>query len=211
MRILMRKLSSVFRADPRGVAILVLVGLVAGCGRSSAPSARASRRQPSESQRIVLVDPRDTAAYAEAGPEAIAAVARCQLPACRPDIHRGPAPGELTVGLDSTPGRPRADTSYSEYQWHVVPHSLPPGGEAHQDSAWAATLTGWETARPRRLLLVDGTPRTFAYARDHVSLSSVSGIQEVSAKEARALSSEPDAANGAIVITTKAHAPAPPR
>jgi hypothetical protein len=68
-------------------------------------------------------------------------------------------------------------------------------------------LTRWEASSPRQLLLIDGVPRTFAYAREHVSLSSVWGIQNASAKEAKALSSDPAGANGAIVIITKAHAP----
>jgi hypothetical protein len=67
-------------------------------------------------------------------------------------------------------------------------------------------LTKWEAATPQRLLIIDGTPRSFAYARAHVSLASISGIQELSAKEATAVSSEPAAANGAVVITTKAEA-----
>jgi hypothetical protein len=144
----------------------------------------------------------DTAAYAEAGLEAIAAVARCRPPGCRPDIFRGPGPGELTVGLDSASSRPR-----TEYQWHILAKALPPGGQAFQDSTWAAMLAQWEAVRPRRLLLIDGIPRTFAFAREHVSLSSVWGMQELSAKEAKARSSDPAAANGAVAITTKAHAP----
>lgn len=157
---------------------------------------------------ITVIDPKDTAAYSEMGREAMEAVARCRPPACRPDIFRGPGPGELTVGLDSSRGRPQLELH--EFQWHKLPDTPPPGGQAFQDSAWAAVLTKLEREKPRRLLLVDGVPRSFAYARAHVSQSSVWGIQEVSAKEAKSLSKDPSAANGAIVITTKAHAPPAP-
>jgi hypothetical protein len=157
---------------------------------------------PKPSSGITIIDPRDTGAYAEVGPEAIAAVARCRPPACRPDIFRGPGAGELTVGLDSSGGGgPRDD-----YQWHVMPNAPPPGGQAFQDSGWTAMLTNWEAAKPRRLLLIDGVSRTFAYAREHLPLSGVWGIQELSPSEARTLSSDPAAVNGALAITTKAYA-----
>lgn len=184
------------------LAIPSLAALFIGCKRTPSSSRRALA-QPQASGGITIIDARDTAAYAEAGPAAIAAVARCHPPACRPDIFRGPGTGELTVGLDSSDG----SASRDERQWHLMPDLPPYGGQAFQDSGWAAMLTRWEAAKPRRLLLIDGVPRTYAYARGHVGLSSVWGIQEVSATEAKTLSSDPDAANGAIAITTKAHAP----
>lgn len=179
------------------LVILSLAVLWTAC-RGSSSSASPRRARPIGAD-ITVIDPRDTAAYAEAGPAAVAAVARCQPPGCRPDIHRGPGAGELTVGLDS-------GTLGSEFQWRIVPETLW-GGQALQDSAWNAMLTRWEGAKPQRLLLVDGVPRTYAYARDHVSQSSVWSIQQLSAKQAAAISSAPAAANGAIAITTKAHAP----
>ncbi len=160
-------------------------------------------------QAYTIIDPKDTAAYSMIGREAMAAVARCHAPACRPDIFRGPLPGELTVGLDSSRGRIQAE--YHEFQWHLLPDTEPPpGGQAYQDSAWAAMLTMLEKEKPRRLLLIDGVPRSYAYARARVTQSSVWGISEVSAKEAKKLSTDPAAANGAVVITTKANAPPPP-
>ncbi|HVX41961.1 MAG TPA: hypothetical protein VHB25_20535, partial [Gemmatimonadaceae bacterium] len=189
---------------PRRSRLVLLTGvpllaLALACDRSSSSARRVSARS-TEHGDITPIDPKDTAAYAEAGPEAIAAVARCHPPACRPDIFRGPQPGELTVGLDSGAGK-----ASGEFQWHVVTES-PPGGQTFQDSAWTAMLTRWEGERPRRLLLVDSIPRTFAYVREHVPFSSVSGMQELSASQARGLSTDPAAAHGAILITTKSHA-----
>ena len=94
----------------------------------------------------------------------------------------------------------------SEYQWHIVPESVP-GAQAVQDSGWVAMLARWEAAKPQRLLLIDNVPRTYAYARDSVSISSIWGIRDLSATQAATLSSDPAGANGAIAITTKAHAP----
>jgi hypothetical protein len=165
------------------------------CRHSSTRALGPSARR----EGITLIDAKDTAAYEEAGAEAVAAVARCAPPACRPDIFRGPRPGELTVGLDSGQGT-------SEYQWHLLPDSQPPGGQAFQDSSWAAMVTQWEAARPQRLMLVDGVARTYGYVREHVPMSAVFSIKQVSPKEARALSSNAAAANGAFVITTKSHA-----
>ncbi|HEY4129655.1 MAG TPA: hypothetical protein VGM50_03515 [Gemmatimonadaceae bacterium] len=182
------------------LGICWLATFVAGCGHSPS-SARRSPGQAQATVGITRIDAKDTAAYAEAGPEAIDAVARCRPPGCRPDIFRGPGPGELTIGLDSGPGQ-----SQPEYQWHLAPDTVSPRGQAFQDSSWSTMLTKWEAATPQRLLIIDGTPRSFAYARAHVSLASISGIQELSAKEATAVSSEPAAANGAVVITTKAEA-----
>jgi hypothetical protein len=187
-----------YRSHLIRLVIPPLAALFAGCGHSPS-SARRALIHAKTSLRITRINAEDTAAYAEAGPEAIAAIARCRAPACRPDIFRGPGAGELTVGLDSARGHPRP-----EHQWHLMPDSVVPGGQAFQDSSWTAMLTKWEAATPQRLLLIDGTPRSFAYARAHVSLSSVWGIQELSAKEAKALSSEPAAANGAVAIATKA-------
>jgi hypothetical protein len=180
------------------MAIVFLALLWTACRGSAVTAHATSSRMNADS--ITLIDARDTAAYAEAGPEAVAAVARCRAPRCRPDIFRGPAPGELTVGLDS-------GKAGSEYQWNTVPDTAP-GGQVYQDSAWAGTLEQWATAKHPRLLLIDGVPRTYAYVRDHVRLSSVWGLKELSAAQAAALSSDPAAANGAIAITTKAHAPA---
>ena len=174
-----------------------------------APIERPDQPMVIDPKSITIINPKDTAAYSEIGREAMDAVARCHLPACRPDIFRGPGRGELTVGLDSSRGRPELEIH--EFQWHILPDTTPPpGGQAYQDSAWAAILTKMEHEKPQRLLLIDGVPRSFAYARAHVSQSSIWGINEVSAKEAKTLSKDPAAANGAIVITTKAHAPRAP-
>jgi hypothetical protein len=163
---------------------------------TGAPSASARDSIP---PGIVRIDPRDTAAYSSAGPQAVAAVAKCKPPACRPDIFRGPGNGELTVGLDSG----RAD----EQQWHTPAETPPPGGSAYQDSSWRAILTKWERQKPQRLLLVDTVPRTYAYVRDHVSMASVWGLQILPPDKAEALSSNPAAANGAYLIITKGHVP----
>ena len=104
------------------------------------------------------------------------------------------------MGLDS-------GTS-AEFQWHLMADTTTPAGEAQQDSAWITMLSTWESSTPARLLIIDGTPRSYAYAREHLRLSSVWGMREVSAKEAKALTSDSAAANGAVVIVTKAHAPA---
>ena len=61
------------------------------------------------------------------------------------------------------------------------------------------------------IVLVDGVHRTFAWARANVSQPQIWGFKQVSAAEAMKLSHDPGAANGALVITTKAHAPPPPR
>ncbi len=185
------------RSSLREFGFLSFAILLAGCGKS-VPSARRAATT-SATPGMMRIDASDTAAYASAGPDAVAAVARCRPPACRPDIFSGPGPGELTVGLDS--GRP------SEFQWHHEADAPAPGGQAFQDSSWLAMIARWDSSVPRRLLLIDGTPRTYAYARAHVSLSSVWRVQEVPAKDAKALSTDPAAANGAIVIVTKAHAP----
>lgn len=152
---------------------------------------------------ITVIDAADTAAYSAAGPEAVAAVANCRAPKCRPDIFRGPGSDELTVGLDSGRG--------AEFQWHAMPTSPPPAGQGFQDSSWNAMLAHWESSTPAPLLIIDGVPRTYAYAREHVSLSSVWGMQQLSPAEAKKLSSDSGAAHDAIVITTKAHAPKAPR
>jgi hypothetical protein len=173
------------------------VASLTACQSSSKPAARAtSTRTPPPGIRLIEVA--DTAAYSEAGPQALAAVASCRAPKCRPDIFAGPAQGELTVGLDSG--------SNNEFQWHLVAEA-PPGGQALQDSSWRAMLTHWESSKPSPMLLVDGVPRTYAYAREHVSMSSVWGMRQVSAAEAKTLSSDSNAVRGAIVITTKAQSP----
>ena len=184
----------------RTLAILPLALAWTAC-RSSRSSPPRGTAQSTVMRGVTPIDPSDTAAYAAAGREAIAAVARCKPPRCRPDIFRGPAAGEITVGLDSGKA--------SEFQWSIVPEPIP-GGQAFQDSVWISMLNRWSAAKPQRLLLVDGVPRTYVYARDHVPQASVWGMQELSATQARAVSSDPAAANGAIAITTKAHAPPAP-
>lgn len=193
------------RRQRHGLTWLVILPLAVVWTACQGSSSSASRRrtQPTAAGNITIIDPKDTAAYSEVGPAAVAAVARCQPPGCRPDIHRGPGAGELTVGLDS-------GKLGSEFQWHIVPETIR-GGQPLQDSIWAATLTRWEAAKPQRLLLIDGVPRTYAFARDHVSQSSIWGIKVLSADQAVALSSDSAAANGAIAITTRAHAPQPGR
>jgi hypothetical protein len=147
-------------------AILSVSLFAAGC--NSSQEGRRQTTPAAGSAAIIRIDPRDTAAYADAGPAAIAAVARCQPPNCRPDIFRGPGRGELTVGLDSA-NRPAGQ----EYQWHSLPDTLSPAGQATQDSAWRAMLARWEEAKPQRLVLVDGVPRSFAYVRAQVTIASV--------------------------------------
>ena len=199
---------------PHNAIVCVCLGLASlvACGRSSpardavthdstahSTSAPVASTRDSTSSGVVRIDPHDTAAYASAGPEALAAVAKCKPPACRPDIFRGPHNGELTVGLDSGHG--------GEYQWHTPAETPPPGGSAYQDSSWHALLTKWERDKPQRLLLIDTVPRTYAYARDHVSMASVWGLQILPPDKAEALSSDPAAANGAYLIITKGHVP----
>ena len=89
----------------------------------------------------------------------------------------------------------------------VVVKTPPPGGDARQDSLWRATLAKWEREKPRRLLLIDTVPRTYAYARDHISMASIWGLQILTPDRAKALSSDPAAANGAYLIITKGHVP----
>src|SRR6185437_6801636 len=152
----------------------------------------------------MMIDPRDTASYSYLGSEAVAAVAHCKLPACRPYIASGPGRGELLVALDSTakPGE--------QMQWHKLPDEPPPGGQAFQDSAWIAYLSRWDTVSRPPIVVVDGVQRTFAWARANVSQPQIWGFKQVSPAEAKKLSRDPGAANGAVVITTKAHAPPSP-
>lgn len=89
--------------------------------------------------------------------------------------------------------------------------SSPPAGEAAQQSGWVAMVARWEASTPTRLVLVDGVPRSFSYVRTQVPLESVWDLREVSPKETRALSTDSAAANGAFVITTRAHATGAPR
>jgi len=89
----------------------------------------------------------------------------------------------------------------------VTVKTPPPGGDARQDSLWRATLSKWEREKPRRLLLIDTVPRTYAYARDHISMASIWGLQILTPDRAKALSSDPAAANGAYLIITKGHVP----
>ena len=73
---------------------------------------------------------------------------------------------------------------------------------------WVAYFSQWDTAARPTVVLVDGIRRTVGWARAHVSQPSVWGF-EVSAVEAKKKRySDPAAANGALVITTWAHAPA---
>jgi hypothetical protein len=102
------------------LTLLTVAQLSAACRGSSSRESR-FRSGVIDPRSITIIDPKDTAAYAEAGPAALAAMARCHQPACRPDIFRGPGAGELTVGLDS------AATPGSEYQWHIMPDSSPGG------------------------------------------------------------------------------------
>ena len=91
-----------------------------------------------------------------------------------------------------------------------MPEEPPPGGQAFQDSAWIAYLSQWDTASKPPIVLVDTVHRTFAWARANVSQSHVWGFHQVSPAEAMKLSHDPGAANGALVITTKEHAPPQP-
>jgi hypothetical protein len=175
---------------------------LAACGGSRGATKKAAA-PPMERQTPTMIDPKDTAAYAILGPDAVAAVAHCLPPACRPYIASGPGRGELLVALDSAakPGE--------QMQWHQLPEEAPPGGQAFQDSAWTAYLSQWDTVAQPPIVLVDGVSRTFAWARANVTQPQVWGFHQVSGAEAMKLSHEPGAANGAIVITTKAHAPPP--
>lgn len=192
------------RVERRFPAVLGLVAvLIAACSEST-PSAKKEQAPPQQPQREVRIDPGDTAAYSSLGREVVAAVAHCKLPACRPYISSGPGRGELLVALDSTakPGE--------QMQWHRMPEEPPPGGQAFQDSAWTAYLSQWDTASKPPIVLVDGVRRTFAWARANVGQPQVWGYHQVSPTEAMKLSQDPGAANGALVITTKAHAPPSP-
>ncbi len=177
-------------------ALAIVIGAT-GLAACRAPSRAAGHTAAAAA--LTPVDPRDTAAYAAAGPEALAAVASCRPPACLPAIFRGPGPGELSVSVDSANGHATA--------WRVEVAFQSSNEQAVQDSVWHATLDRWAAEKPRRLLLVDGAPRSFAYVRDHVPLSAVWGMREVPAAAAESLSADPAAHNGAIVITTRAHAP----
>jgi hypothetical protein len=179
-----------------GLTVVWGIALPVAACRSSKPAVHQSLVR-SAAPGVTHIDATDTAAYADAGLDAVAAVANCRAPKCRPDIFSGPGPGELTVGLDSG--------TADEFQWHLAPDASPPGGQAFQDSSWHAMLAHWESSKPAPLLLVDGVPRTYAYAREHVSLASVSGMRQVSPAEAKTLSSDTAAAHGAIVIATKGH------
>ncbi len=144
----------------------------------------------------------DTAAYSIFGADAVAAVAHCQAPACRAIVFRGPGRGALTVQLDSA-------GKSSPKEWMIqADETEPPGGQTVQGS-WIAFLSQWDTSSSPPLLLVDGVRRTFADARATVSEQSVSGFRRITAAEAMKLSSDPAAANGAVVITTKGHTPPP--
>jgi hypothetical protein len=156
-------------------------------------------------ERITIIDPKDTAAYSVLGPDAVAAVARCKPPECQPHIISGPGRGELLVALDS------ASKPGEQMQWHQMPQDPPPGGQAFQDSSWIAFLSQWDTVSRPPIVLVDGVHRSFAWARANVSQPQIWGFQQVSPAEAMKLSHDPGAVNGAVVITTKAHAPPPPR
>ncbi|MGH7621737.1 MAG: hypothetical protein ACREMU_05305 [Gemmatimonadaceae bacterium] len=126
---------------------------------------------------------------------------------------RSSADRAATRGDTTAPGAARrdtttrAETTYDSTSGGMTVTQSPPGGIARQDSLWRATLAKWEREKPQRLLLVDTVPRTYAYARDHVSMSSVWGMQILTPDRAQALSSNPAAANGAYLIITKGHVP----
>jgi hypothetical protein len=183
---------------------LVLAAVSIAACRGSTPSPKEDAAPPQQAQREVRIDPSDTAAYSSFGQAVVAAVARCKPPACHPYISSGPGRGELLVALDSAakPGE--------QMQWHRMPDEPPPGGQAFQDSAWTAYLSQWDTASKPPIVLVDGVHRTFAWARANVRQPQVWGFQQVPPAEARKLSHDPGAANGALVITTKEHAPPQP-
>jgi hypothetical protein len=90
--------------------LLAALLLIAACGSPSNGSLKKKL-----DARIKRVDPADTAAFSILGPDALAAVARCNPPACTPRIFSGPGRGEITVGLDS------AASPGSQRQWHLVP------------------------------------------------------------------------------------------
>ncbi len=192
------------RVELRVQAVLVLVALSIAACTGSTPSTKKESAPPQQSQREVRIDPSDTAAYSSFGREVVAAVALCKPPACRPHISSGPGRGELLVALDSAakPGE--------QMQWHRMPDEPPPGGQAFQDSAWIAYLSKWDTVSKPPIVLVDGVHRTFAWARANVRQPQIWGFKEVSPVEAMKLSHDPGAANGALVITTKEHAPPQP-
>lgn len=100
-----------------------------------------------------------------------------------------------------------SETTYDSTSGAVTITQSPPGGDARQDSLWRATLAKWEREKPQRLLLVDTVPRTYDYARDHIRMSSIWGLQILTPDRAKALSSNPAAANGAYLIITKGHVP----
>lgn len=100
-----------------------------------------------------------------------------------------------------------AETTYDSTSGAVTVTQSPPGGNARQDSLWRATLTKWEQEKPQKLLLIDTVPRTYTYARDHISMSAIWGLQILTPDRAKALSSDPAAANGAYLIITKGHVP----
>jgi hypothetical protein len=154
--------------------------------------------------RVVQIAPEDTAAYSTLGADAVLAVARCHPPACRPVIWRGPGKGELTVALDS------AASPGNQMQWRSPPEEPPPGGQAFQDSAWTAYLTQQEAAPKPRVVWVDGVRRSFAWAKANTTQRNVWGYQSISAAEAKNRLHDDNAPNGALVITTNAHAPPPP-
>ena len=153
---------------------------------------------------LTLIDPADTAAYAGALAESKAAVAACRWPTCKATIVSGPAIGEYTFQLDSANGR--------NAHWEEIPDPPEAPDQRRIDSVfWDSTLTKWEKSRRPPLLLVDSVPRSYAYVRQHIRMEDVWGMNEVTAAEAVRLSKDPGAARGAVVITTKAHAPPPPK
>ena len=146
-------------------------------------------------ERIARVSPADTAAYLTLGPAAVAEIARCRPPACRPYILRGPAAGELSAGLDS------ASAPSTEPMWHASPNA-PVQDLSHSP----LTQSDWDMLSRKPLVLVDGVRTEFATMLALGQASRIAGYRTLSPAEAMKISHDPAAANGAIVATTTAHA-----
>ncbi len=183
------------RARPRLWALLGAAAVVLVVALGLRAAMRAAGLLPPRGVTMIALS--DTAAYSAFSSDVQDAIARCKPPACTPIIWRGPKPGEIWAELDSAGAKAK-----TEFQ-----ATLPPGGQAYQDSAWTAFLSQWDTASKPPLLLVDSVVTSFAEAKATVSQRAVWGFRMVPAAEAEKLSSDPRAANGALVITTWKHAP----